>query len=55
MAKMGRPQIEIDKAQFEKLCGLLCTEAEIASWFRCSVDTLERWTKRTYGETFADT
>lgn len=54
MAKMGRPRIEIDKDQFERLCEIQCTEEEIASVFRCSVDTIERWCKREYGETFAD-
>ena len=55
MAKMGRPLIEIDKAQFENLCSLQCTKQEIAGWFGCSEDTIERWCKRTYGETFAAT
>lgn len=55
MAKMGRPLIEIDKAQFENLCSLQCTLAEIAGWFGCSQDTIERWCKRTYSQTFADT
>ena len=48
MAKMGRPQKEIDKEQFEKLCYLQCTLAEIASFFSCSEDTIERWCRRTY-------
>ena len=53
--KMGRPKIEIDQEQFEKLCGLQCTEEEIASWFKCSVDTLESWVKKTYNQkTFTD-
>ncbi len=51
---MGRPQIEIDQKQFESLCGLQCTLAEIASFFYCSEDTVERWCKRTYNTTFAD-
>ena len=52
--KMGRPRIEIDQGQFEKLCSLQCTLAEIASFFQCSEDTIERWCKREYGITFAD-
>lgn len=55
MAKMGRPRKEIDKEQFEKLCSIMCTEEEIAGFFSCSVDTVERWCKREYGETFAET
>lgn len=51
---MARPQKEIDQTQFENLCGLQCTLLEIAGWFKCSEDTIERWCKRTYGENFAD-
>lgn len=52
--KMGRPQIEIDKQQFEKFCSYMCTLEEIAGLFNCSEDTIERWCKRTYDLTFAD-
>ena len=48
MARTGRPRIDIDREQFEKLCALQCTEEEIASWFHCSVDTIERFCKREY-------
>ena len=51
---MGRPKIEIDEIQFVKLCELQCTEEEIAGFFECSVDTIDRWCKRTFGETFAE-
>ena len=50
---MARPRIEIDKIQFEKLCGLQCTKDEIAGYFGCSEDTIERWCKREYKENFA--
>lgn len=53
MAKMGRPKIQIDKDSFEKLCGLWCSKVDIASYLNCSEDTLERWIKTTYNETFA--
>jgi AraC-like DNA-binding protein len=49
---MARPKIEINKAEFEKLCGMLCTKEEIAGWFNCSEDTVERWCKAEYKETF---
>lgn len=52
---MARPRKEIDGDQFEKLCGLQCTLAEIAGWFSCSEDTVERWCKRTYSAGFAET
>lgn len=54
MATAGRPRIEIDQEQFENLCGLQCTLSEIASFFKCSEDTVERWCKRTYDLKFAD-
>lgn len=50
----GRPQKEIDKKIFENLCGLQCTLEEIAGVFDCSADTIERWCKREYKETFAE-
>lgn len=53
--KMGRPLIEINQEQFENLCSLHCTLIEIAEWFKCSEDTIERWSVRTYEATFADT
>lgn len=51
--KNGRPRIEIDKEQFEKLCGLQCTKEEISAFFNCSDDTIERWCDREYGKSFA--
>lgn len=49
---MARPRIEIDRREFEGLCGLLCTMSEIADWFGCSEDTIRRWCKRTYHRGF---
>lgn len=51
---MARPRIEIDREQFEKLCGLQCTLNEIAGFFKCSEDTIERWCKREFKEGFAE-
>lgn len=51
---MARPRTEIDQKQFESLCGLQCTQEEIASFFHCSEDTVTRWCKRTYGTSFAE-
>ena len=42
MAKMGRPKIEINEEELERLCRLHCTNEEIAAFFGCSVDTIER-------------
>lgn len=51
---MARPRIDIDKTQFEKLCFLQCTLTEIAGFFCCSEDTIERWCKREYKVGFAE-
>lgn len=53
MIMRGRKKIEIDQKQFEGLCKIMCTKEEIAGWFGCSEDTVERWCKRTYGGNFA--
>lgn len=39
---MGEPRIEIDPEQVEKLASLHCTVQEIADFFECSRDTIER-------------
>ena len=51
---MARPKIEIDRKQFESLCELQCTLNEIATFFNCSPDTVERWCLREYKSSFAD-
>lgn len=52
--KMGRPKIEIDKKQFETMCGLQCTRDEICAILDIQDDTLNRWCKETYdGKTFS--
>ena len=50
---MARPLKEIDKGEFEKLCALQCTEAEICQWFGVAEKTLNSWCKRTYRESFS--
>lgn len=52
--KTGRPPKQIDNEQFRKLCGIQCTEEEIASWFDCSVETLRRWIRREFDATFEE-
>ena len=55
MAKgqIKQAQIKIDKTQFEKLCGLQCTETEIAGYFQVCRDTLIDWCRDVYGEDFS--
>jgi hypothetical protein len=51
---MGRPRIEIDWKEFDKLCAIHCTLVEISGWFNCSEDTIERRVVETHGVTFAE-
>lgn len=56
---MARPRKEIDKNDFEGLLAIQCTLAEVTAFFDhklngCSEDTIERWCKREYGESFAE-
>ena len=50
----GRPRKHIDKKQFQSLCAMFCTLEEIAGFFDCSEDTVERWCKREFDANFAD-
>lgn len=50
----GRPKVAIDWEQYRRLCRFQATLAEIASWFSCSMDTIERAVKAEEGVTFAD-
>jgi len=53
---MGRPRKELDEKDWQytqKLAGMMCTCAEIASVFGFSEDTLQRRIKERYGLTFA--
>lgn len=50
--KVGRPVIQIDQKSFEELCKMQCTEMEIAGFFGCSDETLNKWCKKTYKKTF---
>ena len=40
--KQGRPSLEFDLAEVEKLGMLGATAAEIAAWFNCGLRTIER-------------
>ena len=39
---MARPKVKIDIGELEKLCGLQCTNDEIAAFFGISSRTIER-------------
>ena len=51
---MARPRKEIDKKDFEKLCGLQCTQEEICGFFDVTDKTLSGWCRRTYGKNFSE-
>jgi hypothetical protein len=42
VAEMGRKPLDIDSDQVLKLAQIGCKNEEIASWFSCSTDTIER-------------
>src|SRR5260370_29159129 len=39
---MARPEAKIDLAELEKLCGMQCTDEEIAAFIGVSTKTIER-------------
>lgn len=51
---VGRPKIEIDFAEMEKLCAYQASREEIAAWFNISTDTLETRVKDEYGVIFSE-
>lgn len=51
---MARPKKEINKKEFEKLCGLQCTKKEMCCFFDITDKTLESWCKRTYKKGFSE-
>lgn len=44
--RAGRKAVNIDLVELEKLCGLQCTDVEIASFFGVSARTIERRKKQ---------
>lgn len=52
--QMGRPIKEISDHEFERVVKLGPTLFATANYFECSVDTIENYTKKTYGVTFSD-
>ena len=54
MAKMGRPKIEIDWKQVEKMLYIQCTAEEIATILEISSDTLSRRCEEEHEKSFAD-
>jgi hypothetical protein len=57
---MARPRKEIDQKDFESLLAIQCTQEEIKAFIEAktgetmSIDTIERWCKRTYKKSFAE-
>lgn len=54
MPKDGRPKISLDWNEFDRLCAMQCTLQEIAEWFHCSTDTIERRVKEEKSMSFAE-
>lgn len=51
---VGRPIKQIDKKQFESLCGIQCTKEEICDVLNISDKTLDKWCKEEYNSSFSD-
>lgn len=49
----GRPQKDIDWTLFEQLCGIQCTQSEIASMMKVDVDTLRDRVVKHFGEEYS--
>ena len=49
-----RTRIEIDFKQLDRFCMIQCSLAEIAAFFKCSEDTIERRVREHFGITFAE-
>ena len=45
-------QRELDRKQFEGLCGMQCSVEELCGWFGCDEAALNAWCADTYGEDF---
>lgn len=45
-------QRELDRKQFESLCGMQCSVEELCGWFGCDEAALNAWCIDTYGEDF---
>lgn len=54
LENQGRPRVQIDRSQFEKLCFLQCTLEEIAGFFGCSKETVRHWCITTYNMNWKD-
>lgn len=50
----GRPKKDIDWNLFEQLCGIKCTQSEIASMLKINVDTLCDRSREHYGEDYSE-
>jgi hypothetical protein len=54
MARTGRPKVQIDWDQVEKLCVIACTGEEIADFIGIDYDTLVTAIKRKFKKTFSE-
>ena len=52
--KGGRPRKEIDQTEAERLCGIGCTQEEVADWFGVSADTVNVRVKEWGFDSFPD-
>ena len=48
----GRPKVEFNIDDFVKLCEMQCTRKEMAGFFDCDENTLDKWIKEQFGVTY---
>lgn len=51
---MARPRVHINWEEFDKLLAFQSTQEELAGWFNCSTDTIDRAVKSEHKMSFAD-
>jgi len=51
---VGRPRIEIDLPKLKALCRLRPTLADVAAFFECSEDTIEKVIRREFSKRFTE-
>ena len=50
----GRPKEEIKTDDFELMCSLQCTKAEMADAIGCSTSKIEKWCRKQYGDNYSN-
>lgn len=52
--KQKKPRVHIDIVQLKALCRMKPTQSDCAAFFKCSLDTIERFIRKETGLTYAE-